>query len=205
MNYLGHLYLSLPDPSFRLGNLMADGLPAKEAALYPEPMQAGYRFHHWIDDYTDRHPAFRQSKNLLAESQGHYASVVADVLYDHFLARNWAEYSTESLESFSQTFYNQYIGFKTPLPRRFTHMMHYMIRYRWLESYAHREGLERALYGLSRRTSHQNRMNEAMIAIEIHYSKLEIDFRMMMRDIQQQAAVWLSEHVPTATGENLDL
>lgn len=205
MNYLGHLYLSTADAGFRLGNLMADGLPAKEAVLYPKPLQSGYRFHHWIDNFTDRHSAFRQSRRILAKSQGLYASVVSDVLYDHFLAKNWADFSVESLESFSQTFYNQYLSYQGPLPQRFTHVMHYMVRYRWLESYAKPEGLERALLGLSRRTPYQNQMHSALKAIESHYTALETHFRMMMADIRKHGADWLSQQVPPGetTDENL--
>ncbi|RZK37424.1 MAG: DUF479 domain-containing protein, partial [Hymenobacter sp.] len=36
---------------------------------------------------------------------GKYAGVVADVFFDHFLARNFSEFSTESLADFTQRVY----------------------------------------------------------------------------------------------------
>lgn len=201
MNYLGHLYLSPTDAAFRLGNLMADGLPAKEAAHYPLVMQLGYRFHHWIDDFTDHHPAYRHCRELLAASQRHYAGVVVDMLFDHFLAKNWTLYSSESLSSFAQTFYDQYENFRGHLPGHFRYMMHFMIRYRWLESYAHSEGLQRALSGLSKRTVYQNTMQEAPAAIAAHHSELEENFHLFMSDIRREAKSWIQRHWLYSTEE----
>ncbi|GCD76643.1 ACP phosphodiesterase [Thermaurantimonas aggregans] len=195
MNYLGHLYLSPPDAEFRLGNLMADGLPAKKALKYPLRMRLGYRFHHWIDDFTDKHPAFRHSREVLTESQKHYAGVVVDVLYDHFLAKNWKDYSSEDLGSFAETFYTQYNQYEGQLPADFRFMMRYMIQYRWLESYANLMGLERALIGLSKRTHFQNNMHVALKNILSHYNLLESHFRSLMADITPAAKNWLSESV----------
>lgn len=194
MNYLGHLYLSPTDAAFRLGNLMADGLPAKEAAHYPLVMQLGYRFHHWIDDFTDHHPAFRHCRELLAASQRHYAGVVVDMLFDHFLAKNWAEYSSQSLADFAQDFYTQYTTFRGHLPAHFMYMMRYMIRYRWLESYASMEGLQRALTGLSRRASFQNNMHAVPGVISAFEKELEEGFRTLMNDIRPEASLWIAQH-----------
>ncbi|MFN4298907.1 MAG: ACP phosphodiesterase [Thermaurantimonas sp.] len=194
MNYLGHLYLSPHDAPFRLGNLMADGLPARTVVNYPSRMQLGYRFHLWIDDFTDRHPSFKHSRELLAVTQRHYAGVVADVLYDHFLAKNWAKYSNESLEDFSQTFYVQYQSYLDVLPEKFTYMMQYMVRYRWLESYASVEGLQQALSGLGRRSRYKNNMHTAIEDIYANYEQLECDFLEFMAEIRRAARKWLTDH-----------
>ncbi len=61
--------------------------------------------HRAIDTFTDAHPIFRQSTKRLHENYHHYAGVIVDVFYDHFLAKNWTKYSDEKLDLFVERFY----------------------------------------------------------------------------------------------------
>jgi len=49
--------------------------------LYPAPLVDGIILHRAIDKYTDKHPAFLASKQLLAPKRRRYAGVVVDLIY----------------------------------------------------------------------------------------------------------------------------
>jgi acyl carrier protein phosphodiesterase len=52
--------------------------------------------HRAIDTFTDAHPVFDKVLKLHSRYH-HYAGVIVDVFYDHFLAKNWTTYSNENL------------------------------------------------------------------------------------------------------------
>jgi hypothetical protein len=49
-----------------------------------------------IDTYTDNHPIFREGTKRLHEKYHHYAGVIMDVFYDHFLAKNCHNTATKN-------------------------------------------------------------------------------------------------------------
>src|SRR5438128_2522534 len=60
----------------------------------------GIRQHRRIDAFTDTHPSVAAFRRVLIPEHGHYARVISDVFFDHFLATSWGQYSRESLERF---------------------------------------------------------------------------------------------------------
>ncbi|WP_400190795.1 ACP phosphodiesterase [Hymenobacter sp. B81] len=156
MNFLAHLLLSGPDDDLIVGNFAAEAVRGRAAlAAYPPAVQRGIRLHRLIDSFTDAHPVVRRSTARLREQGlGKWAGVVADVGYDHLLARDFARHSYrphEPLAAFSQRMYALLHARRAELPERLRHMLRYMREDDWLTGYARPEGLERALYGLSRR------------------------------------------------------
>ena len=89
MNFLAHIYLSGDNDLIKIGNFMADGIRGKHYEYLPAEVQKGIVLHRAIDTYTDSHPIFRQSTKRLHHRYHHYAGVIVDVFYDHFLAKNW--------------------------------------------------------------------------------------------------------------------
>ena len=161
MNFLAHLVLSdvpfMPDyPDLVVGNFAAEAVRGRAALeAYPLSVQRGIRLHRLIDSFTDAHPLVRRSTaRLRAAGLSKWAGVVSDVGYDHLLARSFAHYhheASEPLPAFAQRHYALLHARRQELPERLQHLLHYMRRDDWLTGYAHPEGLERALLGLSRR------------------------------------------------------
>ncbi|UYZ60000.1 acyl carrier protein phosphodiesterase [Hymenobacter latericus] len=156
MNFLAHLLLSGPDDDLIVGNFAAEAVRGRAAvAAYPPAVQRGIRLHRLIDSFTDAHPVVRRSTaRLRAAGLGKWAGVVADVGYDHLLARHFARYHyrpAEPLPAFAQRMYAVLQARRAELPERLQHLLGYMRRDDWLSNYARPEGLARALLGLSRR------------------------------------------------------
>lgn len=163
MNFLAHLILSGDDDKLKVGNFIADFVKGRQALEKFEPrIIQGIMLHRIIDEFTDHHPVVSESKNRLREKYRHYSGVIVDVFYDHFLAMHWNDYHTDPLDVFAQNSYQLISNHDHILPEGVKYMLPYMIRGNWLVNYSKREGINRALTGISRRTPYLSKMDEAI-------------------------------------------
>lgn len=176
MNYLAHIYLSGNDKAVTVGNFIADGIKGKDYLNYPKSIQTGILLHREIDTFTDAHPIVRQSTKRLHKKYSHYSGIIVDILYDHFLAKNWLRYCNLPLHEYTTDFYNTIDEYHDMLPMRIKKMMPYMMADNWLLSYASIQGISKVLDGMNRRTKNRAKMNEAVIELEDFYDEFEQEF-----------------------------
>src|SRR6185295_518013 len=67
---------------------------------FPTGIRDGIMQHRRIDAYTDTHPAAAAFRRVLIPDHGHYARVIADVFFDHFLSLRFDEFAGQSLDAF---------------------------------------------------------------------------------------------------------
>lgn len=146
MNYLAHIYLSGNNDLLKIGNFMADGIRGKDYLYFPEEVKKGILLHRKIDSFTDTHLIYRKSKHRLHEKYGHYSGVIMDIIYDHFLAKNWEQYSAEKLESYVDNFYNLLEENQEILTLKTKNLLPYMKQNNWLLSYQSINGIEKILF-----------------------------------------------------------
>ncbi len=152
MNYLAHIYLSGDDDELKIGNFIADSVKGREFISYPGRIQKGIILHRAIDTYTDSHLTFRKSVSRLFPVYSHYSRVIVDILYDHFLAINWNNYSEVPLEKYVSGFYLLLDENFDVLPKEVQQFLPYMKNDNWLLNYASLEGIEKILYQMNQRT-----------------------------------------------------
>ncbi len=126
MNFLAHIFLSGNEEPVIIGNFIADGIKGKYYLEYPKKIQIGILLHREIDTFTDAHPLVRQSTKKLHENYGHYSGIIVDILYDHFLAKNWHMYSDVPLAKYVEDFYVLLQKNIEILPERIQKMMPYI-------------------------------------------------------------------------------
>ena len=183
MNFLAHIYLSGDNDLIKIGNFMADGIRGKHFESYPLEIQKGIILHRAIDTFTDAHPIFRQSTKKLHEKYHHYAGVIVDVFYDHFLAKNWNTYSDEKLEEFVARFYQSLHDNHSNLSERTKGMMPYMIEHNWLVSYQTVHGINRILTQMDQRTKNESKMRFATNELSEFYPEFEDEFTNFFQEL----------------------
>ncbi len=188
MNFLAHIYLSGTDDGVKIGNFMADSIRGRQYENYPIQLRKGIILHRAIDSFTDNHPIYRQSKHRLHEKYGHYSGVIMDIVYDHFLAKNWATYSNELLEDYAQNFYVLLQERFDELTEKTQKILPYMIGRNWLVSYATLEGLEMILFQMDHRTKNRVAMQEAIVEVKTYYTEFEEEFTLFFAELQQFCA-----------------
>ncbi|MFD2720165.1 ACP phosphodiesterase [Hymenobacter monticola] len=198
MNFLAHLFLSGPAdaptyPAVLLGQFIADSVPGRQLENYPPSVQAGIRLHRAIDTFTDQHPVVRRSTQRLREAgYGKYAGVISDMFLDHFLARNFAGFSSESLVNFTRRVYAALQAQEAEMPARVQQFFPHLVQHNWLLGYAETAGISRALSGLSRRASAGSGMETAVGELEANYAAYETDFWAFFPELQAMVAGFLA-------------
>ena len=187
MNFLAHIYLSGDDTEIKIGNFIADSVKGKQFIHYPKGIRKGIILHRAIDTFTDTHPTVRKSVRRLFPIYSHYSTVIIDILYDHFLAANWGDYSDIPLDVYVADFYkllNQNIEI-LPLPIR--QFLPVMIEQNWLLKYASIQGIGDILTQMNYRTGNKSRMNLAVKELEIYYSQFGEEFKSFFGDMENFA------------------
>lgn len=184
MNFLAHIYLSGDNDLIKIGNFMADGIRGKQFENFPLDIQKGIILHRSIDTYTDAHPIFRKSTKRLHVKYHHYAGVIVDIFYDHFLAKNWTKYSEVSLIDFVERFYQSLHENHTMLTERTKRMMPYMIEHNWLVNYETLEGIGAILSQMDIRTKNQSKMRFAKTELWEFYPEFELEFTYFFEELR---------------------
>ena len=185
MNFLAHIYLSGDDDELKIGNFIADSVKGKSFIKYPVRVQQGIVLHRAIDTFTDAHPIFRQSSQRLFPIYSHYSTVIVDILYDHFLAANWKDYSSQPLDVYVQEFYELLQENLEILPKAVQRFLPYMMRDNWLLDYATVEGIGRILSQMNRRTKYRSKMDLAVNELDLYYSDFEAEFKLFFKDLTE--------------------
>ncbi|MDM1044882.1 DUF479 domain-containing protein [Myroides sp. 1354] len=188
MNFLAHVYLSGQDEEKAIGNFIADSVRGKQYLEFPKGIQHGILLHREIDTYTDTHPIWRKDKKLLVPVYNHYAAVIIDMYYDHFLAKNWAIYHNVPLATYATEFYNTLERNFDLLPVKIQNFLSIMIRENWFTCYETIEGLGYILQQMDRRTKGISKMSQSTRELVEHYEELERDFTEFFKELELHVA-----------------
>jgi acyl carrier protein phosphodiesterase len=193
MNYLAHIYLSGDDERIKIGNFIADGIKGNKYKSYPKNIQLGILLHRKIDWFSDNDDIVKRSKRRLDKRYGHYKGVIIDIFYDHYLAKNWKNYSDVPLKEYTHEFYTILQDNIELLPERIQYLMKYMINDDWLSNYANLNGIERVLIGMNRRTKEVSKMDLAIHDLETKYEEFEEDFELFFNRLSNFSDKTLKE------------
>ncbi len=183
MNFLAHLYLSQNNTDIMIGNFIADHIRGNNYERFSKEIQQGIFLHREIDTFTDAHEIVRKSKRRLHKRYRHYDGVIIDILYDYFLAKNWATYSEIPLAIYTDAI-NKLFDEKSPeLPLKSQNFIKYMIEYNILFNYQYKEGIAKVLNGMNTRTKGKSQMNLAIEDLEILEAELQEDFTLFFKDL----------------------
>ena len=196
MNFLAHLYLSGDHPKIMIGNFIGDFVKGRNFDAHYEPAIAkGIELHRMIDVFTDTHDTVQQSKNRLRAKYRHYAGVIVDVFYDHFLAKNWDLYHPSALAVFAQHAYQTMDDHKPVLPEDVLRMLPYMKKDNWLVNYGSLYGIEQSLNGLARRTRYESNMEQAIVDLKESYTAFDTEFQSFFPELKSYAETFIRNHL----------
>lgn len=166
-----------------VGNFMGDFVKGKEIDLLEPKISEGVRLHRLIDEFTDSHSVVTESKDRLRKKYRHYAGVIVDIYYDHFLAALWQDYHPQSLGEYAEHSYQVVRSHWHLLPPKAQFMFPYMEKTNWLVSYAQINGIQRAMDGMARRTRFYSKMEESTLDLQKHYSAFQSEFQLFFPDL----------------------
>jgi len=191
MNFLAHIYLSGNQERVMIGNFIGDFVKGKAWEEFDSAIQRGILLHREIDRYTDDHKVVIKTKERLRPKYHHYAPVISDVFYDHFLASLWENYHPTPLLDFTRSFYEVTTHYRDVIPERAQKMLFYMERDNWLYNYQFVEGINRALTGMSQRTPFRSKMEQAAVDLKTDYESYQLEFEAFFPDLVRHSELFL--------------
>jgi len=201
MNFLAHIYLSGDNEDIKFGNYIGDFVKGKKFKKYNDEIMKGILLHRKIDSYTDKHPIVHESIVRMRPAYGKYAGVVIDILYDHFLAKNWSNYSSEKLESFVVDFHYTVLERLGKLPRKARRFTFPFLKKKRLLCYANLTCFKEVLQKMAIYTSMPDNVDEAMKIINDNYNLFEKEFIAFFIDLQVHANDFLNQNMPNSNPE----
>jgi acyl carrier protein phosphodiesterase len=193
MNYLSHTFLSGNNNKIIVGGLIADAIKGNHIDTFEKEIVIGIKLHRAIDQFTDTNSIVRSSKERLYYKYHKYAGVIVDMFYDHFLAKNWNEYSATSLEETAHHAYGILLKNYTILPPKIIRILPFMIYYNWFVSYTDIDKLKLHFEGMARRTTFISRMEKVTEDLRQDYFLYEKEFKEFFPQVSRYAQSYLGE------------
>ena len=184
MNYLAHTYLSYQNTDLIIGNFIADSIKGNHFYGLTDGIIKGIKLHRKIDTFTDNHPIYLTSKHRFSKDFDKYSGVLMDIIYDHYLAKNFEQYSILSLQQHADEVYdiiknNQYF-----LPENAKRFYDYMTEKNVLYHYSTLNGIETVLTHLSCRIRNRFELQLAIPILKINYQEIEEEFTVFFDDLR---------------------
>ena len=107
-----------------------------------------------------------------------------DIFYDHFLAKNFSNYSNIPLKKFSEDFYQVLDANFEILTPRFQKILPILKEENWLLMYATIEGISHILYNMDRRTRLRSKMQFSVEELKSFYSEFETEFTLFFAEME---------------------
>ncbi|MFN8428641.1 MAG: ACP phosphodiesterase [Spirosomataceae bacterium] len=199
MNYLAHLFLSGKNDGIIVGNILEDFISGHiehpKNAYIPEDIKLGLKMHRMIDTFTDSHAVLKESKVLFYPINGKYASIVMDVLYDHFLQKNWKDYTSENFDNFRERIYESIRYREDIQPENMKKLVRSMIEHDWLKNYIEIWGLEKAFHNLNKRINKPEvDLIKSLSIFEKNYDFLDLNFKEFFPELLNTSRTFLKEN-----------
>ena len=177
MNYLAHIYLSGDDEEIIVGNFIGDFVKGHHFNQYTQMIRKGIILHRYIDSFTDTHAIVRRSKARLNEQYHKYSGIIIDILYDHYLVKNWSQYSEFPLDAFISNFFELANRYFDLLPESVKFFLPSFIKNNWIKMYDTLEGIQDVLLRMSTRTSLPDNTDFAISVLRRDYDLFEAEFQ----------------------------
>jgi len=184
LNFLAHLYLSENNPKIMIGNFIADHIRGNKFNHFDVQIQNGIRLHRAIDNFTDTHKVTKISKRRLHKRHGHYAGIIVDIFYDHYLAKNWHDYSAIPLDIFAEGVYQLLEDCREILPKKTLQLLPSMMKDNWLYNYRYKEGIKKVLIGMNHRTNNRGKIDFAIKDLCQFDEDFEKDFQRFFEELK---------------------
>jgi acyl carrier protein phosphodiesterase len=199
MNYLAHLFLSGTDSSIIVGNLLEDfikgGINNSRNSLFPLSIKMGIQLHRNIDVFTDTHSEVKKCKAFFYSKFAKFSPIVVDVLFDHFLIKNWSLFTTEPFEVFRKRAYGSLGLHQEVQPLAMKNRVRSMIEHDWLKNYIEIWGLERAFLGLNTKINRSDiDLRKSIPIFEANYQAIDTYFVSFFKDLKAECDLFLIEN-----------
>lgn len=177
-----------------VGGFLGDFVKGRLTGQYPRDIERGIRLHRAVDAFADSHITVRRSVRRFAPAFRRYGPIMVDVIYDHFLAQDWAEYHDEGIAAFCDRVFASLEAHDALLPQQARTVAKRMMASRAMAQYHRHDFVAGSLANISRRLKRDNPLVAGFEEFMQHRSELYEDFSIFFPDLLRFCAHWQQEN-----------
>ena len=141
MNHLAHLYLSSDREEEMVGQFIADAVKGNDFNFYSPNIRQGILLHRWVDSFTDTHDLVKELRAAYRPKLGLYSGVLIDLVFDHYLAKDFQFHTGRELEEFQQFTFRVLNKHEESFPDKMKNYFFHMKDKEFMLKYAHPVGM----------------------------------------------------------------
>lgn len=147
----------------------------------------GIRMHRFIDHYTDHYPAAVAVRDVFKPPVRRFAGIVTDVLFDHYLAKDWDQYSSVPLAEHVVHVHDSLAQHHDQLPDGLKRFSRFIKSENVLEGNLEFEGVRLTLHRLSLRSKRFAPITGGVEIVQAHDEQLKAVFDQFFPDLVRAA------------------
>ncbi len=124
-----------------VGQFIADAVKGRDFNLYSVHVRNGILLHRWVDSYTDTHELVKELRAAYRPNLGLYSGVLIDLVFDHFLAKDFYNHAGMKLEDFQQFTFGVLNKYEESFPDKMKRYFFHMKDKEFMLKYAHPFGM----------------------------------------------------------------
>lgn len=191
MNHLAHLVLAGPDEGLRLGAFLGDHIKGRQALhALPAGWAEGVRLHRRIDSLCDSNPDVREFIIGLEAPWRRYGGIFVDVLFDHMLARHWAEFGPCDITALAEQVNGMLERHHYRLPMRLQRFGRWAGACGLWVRYGEREMIDEIFRRLAWRHARPSPLARGLEVLDAHHDPIEKLFLSVFPAVWDQTAEW---------------
>lgn len=185
MNHLAHLYLSSDNEEEMVGQFIADAVKGNDFNDYTPNIRQGILLHRWVDSYTDTHELVKELRAEYRPKLGLYSGVLIDLVFDHFLAKDFQGHSGRELSEFQQFTFSVLNKHEEKFPERMKNYFFHMKDKEFMMKYAHPVGMAVIVRQMGMRSARGEALIQAGDSFLVHVESASKYFPSFFQDLQR--------------------
>lgn len=179
------------------GNLAGDSYKGNLSnySHLPKHLQHGIKLHRFIDDFTDQSEHITEVAHIFQKNGISKVSFIAcDILLDHFLAKNWKDYSDWPYPDFVNSVYAEVSSNLMHTESDFRFLFNKMREYGWFYEYPSIEGIGLILRQFSTRMKFVNQLSQSSDVYLNNQTTIDTYFKTFLTEIKIKSEQFIFDH-----------
>lgn len=197
MNFLAHCLIGATaggrteGTELLVGGFLGDFIKGRIPDEMPQPLARGVKLHRRVDAYSGRQPQIRISCNRFPPELRRIAPILVDIIGDHFLARHWAEFHLDPLDTFTAATYQAVGSHSNWLSTPGIRFLDYARNHDLLGAYQDWSVVSSAMRSITRRLKKTELDPIMEVTTTALLADLEADFLEYFPDMIDHATDWI--------------
>jgi acyl carrier protein phosphodiesterase len=176
-------YISKSSAAFQMGALLEDYISDVNKHLYSDDILEGYEHQRCITSNLLTHPAYKKSEMLLDRKLRKSADKIIPMFFDHFLRKNWEQYSDVPFEQFIKELNAGFNSNGSIMPDKYVRLLTAIDEQDWYKAIQTVGGTHAVMMQQTKRYTPHTSLEPSMHNLIEHYTEHRDNFVEVMTDL----------------------